>query len=61
MRHEKKGQQVFSMEELRISMFKKFIPSIEKLHAKLDLVNLKMGGKQEADKHIDRFEELVET
>lgn len=40
-------------------MFKEFIPSIEKSQAELDLVNLKMEGKQEADKHVDRFGELI--
>lgn len=61
MRLEESGQRPADLDELRKQMIKEFVPSIEKSQAKMELVALKMGLKDEIDKHIDRFEELMET
>lgn len=61
MREENAGRNPESMDDLRKRMFKEFVPSIEKSQAKMELVALRMVTKDDTDKHIDRFEELMET
>lgn len=61
MRTEASAKSPATFEELRKLMFKEFVPSIEKSQAKMDLVALKMKMGDATDKHIDKFEELMET
>lgn len=61
MRQENAGKEPGSMEELRKAMVAEFVPSIEKSQAKMELVALRMNAKDSTDKHIDKFEELMDT
>lgn len=60
MRIESTDECPATIEELKQLMFKEFVPSIERSQAKMCLVSLRMGIKDDVDRHIDRLEELME-
>lgn len=60
MRLESQEQAPETIDQLKTLMIKEFIPSIEKSQAKMALVSLRMNYTDDVDKHIDKFEELME-
>lgn len=61
LRLEALGNHPTSVENLRKKMFNYFVRSMEKSEAKMELFALRMVFKSELDKHIDKYEELMET
>lgn len=50
-----------SLGQLKNLMIEEFVPSTEKSQAKMSLVTLRMTANEDVDKHIDRFENLMEV